>query len=52
MIEQFLIPRLQHQVIKSGYNDPSSWKVLETVLSNLNDTPKFEHDLFRSLWPI
>ena len=34
----FLIPRLQHQLIKSGYNDSSKSKsrnVLETVLSHL-----------------
>ena len=34
----FLIPRLQHQLIKSGYIDRSkskSWNVLETVLSHL-----------------
>ena len=27
-------------------------KVLETVLRHLNETPKFEYDLFRSLWKI
>ena len=38
VLGNFLIPRLQHQLIKSGYNDTSkskSWKVLETILSPL-----------------
>ena len=38
VIGSFLTPLLQHQLIKSGYNDTSkskSWKALETILSHL-----------------